>query len=300
VYDFITAEKKTFGLRWLLRRLKVYPNAYYNYLKKRTLKTNQQKQAIKEKIKEIYHKQNGVPGYRMMKKLLERENIFISMTTAHYYMNKECKLFSVVRKKRRTGSEKPHKVFDNLLNQDFFVKEPNLRWCTDFTYLLLQNGNKRYNCTILDLYDRSVVASVTGKNITSELAILALKKALSNNPSARRKGVVLHSDQGSQFTSKAFTQCCESHGVRQSMSRAGCPYDNAPIERYFNTLKSELINLYSFTSGEKLCKAVSDFAYVWYNHGRPHSYNNWQTPMEKRKYTSNYHYQSVYAAKAAL
>ena len=288
-------------MRWLLRRLGVYPNAYYNYLKHGKSKKNNRKQAVKDKIKEIYHKRNGVPGYRMMKKLLERENIFISMTTAHRYMNTECGLFSIVRKKHRTGSGESHKVFDNLLNQDFSAVEPNRKWCTDFTYLFLQNGNKRYNCTVLDLYDRSVVASATGTEITSELAVRTLEKALVNNPSVLREGVILHSDQGSQFTSARFTEYCESHGVKQSMSRAGCPYDNAPMERYINTLKNELTKLYSFTSEEKLCDAVSDFAYVWYNHGRPHSYDNWLTPMQKRKENfRSCRRQSVYAAKAAL
>lgn len=270
-------------MRWLLRRLGVYPNAYYNYLKHRKLKRNNQKQAVKEKIEEIYHKRNGVPGYRMMKKLLEKEKIFISMTTAHRYMNIECKLFSIVRKKHWTSSGEPHKVFENLFDQCFSAEEPNRKWCTDFTYLFLQNGNTRYNCTVLDLYDRSVVASVTGKEITSELAIRTLEKAFADNPSVLKKGIILHSDQGSQYTSKKFTGFCEAHGVKQSMSRAGCPYDNAPMERYFNTLKNELTNLYSYTSEEKLCEAVSDFAYTWYNHGRPHSYDNWLTPMQKRQ-----------------
>lgn len=78
------------------------------------------------------------------------------------------------------------------------------------------------------------------------------------------------------------------------MSRAGCPYDNAPIERYFNTLKSELIYNYTYSSDEKLNKVITDFAYVWYNHVRPHSYNGGLTPGQKRK-----SYSSIYAAKAA-
>ena len=78
------------------------------------------------------------------------------------------------------------------------------------------------------------------------------------------------------------------------MSRAGCPYDNAPMERYFNTLKNELIYHYTYSTDDKLNEAISDFAYIWYNHVRPHSYNDGLTPMQKRK-----NYNSVYAAKAA-
>ena len=89
--------------------------------------------------------------------------------------------------------------------------------------------------TEIDLYDRSVVASITDCHITSELAIRTLQKALeSQHPP--KDGLILHSDQGRQYTSKAFIEFCESAHVIQSMSKAGYPYDNAPMERYFNTL----------------------------------------------------------------
>ena len=228
-----------------------------------------------------------------MKIFLEREGISISCTTSHKYMNTELGLCSITRRKRKQGvSGNCHKKFDNILQRDFTSEQPNLKWCVDFTYLFLQNGNKRYNCTIIDLFDRSVVASATGKEITADLAKKALAKAMKDNPKASKNGLILHSDQGSQFTSNEFIRACEGYGIRQSMSRAGCPYDNAPMERYFNTLKNELIYHYTYTSDEKLNAAISDFTYVWYNHARPHSYNGGLTPAQKRK-------SSVYAAKAA-
>lgn len=230
-----------------------------------------------------------------MKRILEREGIHISYTTCHKYMNRELRLYSITRKKKKgCDSGNNHKVFDNLLKRDFTAEKPNQKWCLDFTYLFLQNGNKRYNCTIIDLFDRSVIASFTGKEITAELAIMALSKGVHDNPEVLKTGVILHSDQGSQFTSNKFIEACKEYDINQSMSRAGCPYDNAPMERYFNTLKSELIYNYTYTSDEKLNEAISDFAYVWYNHARPHSYNAGIPPAQKRK-----KYKSVYAAKAA-
>ena len=95
------------------------------------------------------------------------------------------------------------------------------KWCTDFTYLFLENHEVRYNCTIIDLHDRSVVASITDRHITSDLAIRTLKKALESQPVLKGE-LILHSDQGSQFTSKAFVEFCESVHVTQSMSKAGC------------------------------------------------------------------------------
>ena len=97
---------------------------------------------------------------------------------------------------------KPHKVFENKIQQDFTADKINQKWCTDFTYLFLENHEVRYNCTIIDLHDRSVVAGITDQHITSDLAIRTLKKTLESQPALKGK-LILHSDQGSQFTSKA-------------------------------------------------------------------------------------------------
>lgn len=226
---------------------------------------------------------NGVDGYRTMAACLARRGHSYSAATIHKYMNSEMGLRSVVRPKKpgcRQG--KAHKVFENRLGQDFTAERPNRKWCTDFTYLFLGNGEARYNCSIIDLYDRSIVASITDRSITSGLAIRTLKKALEAQPEAERQGILLHSDQGSQYTSKAFTEFCESVHVTQSMSKAGHPYDNAPMERYFNTLKNECTNLYAFQTEENLYQSVEEFAYVHYNHVRPHSYNGYRTPYQAR------------------
>lgn len=167
---------------------------------------------------------------------LERKGCRYSRTTIHKYMNGELGLSFIVRPKK-PGYEhrKPHKVFENRLNQDFHADEINQKWCTDFTYLFLDNHEVRYNCTIIDLHDRSVIASITDRHITSDLAIRTLQKALDSQLQVKGE-LILHSDQGSQYTSKAFVEFCESVHVTQGMSKAGYPYDNAPMERYFNTL----------------------------------------------------------------
>ena len=137
-------------------------------------------------------------------------------------------LFSVSRRKKPGYVHgAAHKVYDNRLKQNFHAKKRNRKWCTDFTYLTLADGRKRYNCTIIDLYDRSVVASITDRNITSDLAIRTLEKD-------------------------------------------------------FNTLKSELIYQHNYRTETELYSAIEEFAYVHYNHVRPHSYNNYKTPFETR------------------
>ena len=221
-------------------------------------------------------------GYRSMTVYLERRGYRYSRTTVHKYMNRELGLHSIVRPKKPGAKPgKPHKIFENKLKQDFTAKEINKKWCTDFTYLFLKNGDVRYNCTIIDLHDRSVMASITDRRITSDLAVRTLRKALDSQPGPK-EGLILHSDQGSQYTSKAFVEFCESSGVTQSMSKAGYPYDNAPMERYFNTLKNECTNLYEFRTEEELYQTVEEFAYVTYNHVRPHSHNSYRTPYQAR------------------
>ena len=124
-----------------------------------------------------------------------------------------------------------------------------------------------------------VIASVNSKNITAVLAIETLSKAITQHPWVLKNGVILHSDQ---YTSKEFTDYCSAHNLTQSMSRAGCPYDNAPMERYFNTLKSELTYQHSYTSDNKLFSDIDDYVLLWYNSVRPHSFNNGLTPWQKR------------------
>jgi putative transposase len=229
----------------------------------------------------------GELGYRSMKDHLDRNNIHISCLTVHVYMNRELGLKSVSRRRKPDYEYgKPHKVFKNLLNQNFTAEKPNQKWCTDFTYLYLTDGDVRYNCTIIDLYDRSVVASITERHITSDLAVRTVKKALRTLPKRLRKKIlkhlILHSDQGSQYTSKEFTDFCAACGITQSMSRAGYPYDNAPMERYFNSLKNERIYHHHYRTENELYAAVEDYAYVYYNIMRPHTANNHLTPFEKR------------------
>ena len=266
-----------------MKRLNILPNAYYNFLKNRKCDYHKHKDKIKREIVNIYHSHNGTDGYRTMHAYLLRRGYNISRITVHKYMNTELQLFSIVRKRKpdyEYGA--PHKVFENKLHQDFKAESINQKWCTDFTCLFLTNGSKRYNCTIIDLYDRSVIASITDKHITAELAKRTLQKAIDSQPGLDPSCLILHSDQGSQYTSKEFTEYCESVGITQSMSKAGYPYDNAPMERYFNTLKNELINHHYYHSEKELYTSIEEFAYVHYNHERPHSYNNYKTPFEAR------------------
>ena len=162
-YRFIDKNKAGFGLRWLLNRMGIYPNVYYNYQKHTKAEYEASKTSVCNEIAGICHKLKGIIGHRAMRNFLLRKGITLSKTAVHKYMNKELNLYCICRRKKpgyRKGHA--HRVFSNLLNQNFSVSEQNLVWCTDFTYLFLTNGTVRYNCTIIDLHDRSVVASENG------------------------------------------------------------------------------------------------------------------------------------------
>jgi putative transposase len=166
VYRFIQNNHRLFGLRWLLRRFSLSANAYYNFLKDNKSGYHLQKQKALDKILEIYHDTEGKLGHRSMKIFLSRKNILLSKTTVHKYMNKELRLTSIVKRKK-PGYVKghAHKVFPNLLNQNFTMDKANRIWCTDFTYLFISDGRKRYNCSIIDLYDRSMAAAKKGNDL---------------------------------------------------------------------------------------------------------------------------------------
>jgi putative transposase len=282
VYRFIQENHHEFGVRWLLRKFTLSPNAYYNFLKGKKQAYHIEKQKICNTITHIYHENHGRLGHRTMKIFLKRQGVVLNKATVHKYMNKELGLHSIVmRKKPGYVKGHAHKIFPNLVKQNFKTDFINKIWCTDFTYLYLTDGSKRYNCSIIDIYDRSIIASLNGKEITSQLAIKTLQKALASQPKLKY-GLILHSDQGSQYTSQEFTDFCTLHKIQQSMSKAGCPYDNAPMERYYNTLKNELIYQYHFHNDRELNEAVDNFAYVWYNHVRPHTFNDGLTPFKAR------------------
>ena len=216
----------------------------------------------------------------MIYHLLKNTSHTCSKPTVYKYM-KELGIRSVImRKKPSYKKGLQHKLFKNLLNRDFTATQPNQKWCTDFTYLTLSTGEKRYNCSILDLYDRRIVASLNSKYIDSKLAIDTLALALKKH--SPKAGLLLHSDQGSQFASQEFTTYCKENAIIQSMSRAGCPYDNAAMERFYNTFKNEYICRYYFKNDEELNLGTQDYVFVWYNYIRPHSYNGGMPPARVR------------------
>ena len=261
VYRFIDNNKDYFGLRWLCRKFGISPNGYYNYLKNTKGEYHEQREVIYERIKYIYYNNNRTVGHRAMRVFLARYGIHISKTTVHKYMNKTLNLAVIImRKKPGYTAGKKHKIFNNLLCQNFTVDHKNKVWCTDFTYMRQPNGRFKYNCTIIDLFDRSAISSVNSDYINTDLAKETLKIALKQEKYP--KNLILHSDQGQQFASWEFVLFCKEQGITQSMSKAGYPYDNTPMERFFNTFKSCFYYRFTFESVEMLDKKVKEIRII--------------------------------------
>ena len=154
------------------------------------------------RISELYHAHNGTPGYRMMYYLLKLEKVEISKTTVHKYMQ-EMHLHSIARRNAKYNAPKGENVvFPNIISRDFNPSARNKVWCTDFTNLEYAGGTVRYNCSIIDLFDRSVVASLNSSLLNSELAINTLRKALLTHKVS--KGLILHSDYTEENTMPKF------------------------------------------------------------------------------------------------
>lgn len=123
-----------------------------------------------------------------------------------------------------------------------------------------------------------MVATKTGKRINTELAIDTVKEAFSR--SNIKEEIILHSDRGSQFTSKAFVKFCEKKSIIQSMGETGCPGDNSPMERFYGTLKPELIDIHTYHDDKTLESDIICYCYGWYNNLRPHKFNGGLPPLK--------------------
>lgn len=176
-------------------------------------------------------------------------------------------------------------VCTNLLAQQFNQPAPNLVWVCDFTYVRV-GARFCYLCVILDLYARKVIACRVGKRIDRFLAIDTLRDAVQLRGVS--KGILFHTDRGSQFTSSDFRKEIDSFHMIQSFSAKGHPYDNAVMECFFKYLKKEELNRRHFQSVEQLKQSLVSYIAGFYNPLRPHSHNNGLPPnhMEDRYFAN--------------
>ncbi len=183
-------------------------------------------------------------------------------------------------KKQSTAAVNDPRIMPNVLNRNFEVSYPNQAWVGDITEIKTRQG-KLYLAAFIDLYSRRVVGFATAPHMRSELTELALQRALwSRKPP---KGLMVHTDQGSQFVSDNYRKLLKAWGLKQSMSRRGNCWDNAVIESFFKTFKVETIYQHSQLIEMLEMKWVVDEFIGHYNHDRPHSFNEYLSPVKFEK-----------------
>ena len=183
-------------------------------------------------------------------------------------------------KRRGHYGGKPSVVAPNTLNRQFDPSEPNQVWVTDITMIRTYEG-WLYLSVVLDLYSRQVIGWSMQSRIHADLVLKALLMAV-----WRRKpppGVLVHSDQGSQFTGSDWTKFLETHGLKCSMSRRGNCHDNAVVESFFQLLKRERIKRKIYSTRDEARREVFDYIEMFYNTKRRHSYNDGLPPVEYEK-----------------
>jgi len=182
-----------------------------------------------------------------------------------------------VRRRRRfrstTDSNHSLSVAENLLNREFDVAQANRVWVSDLSYIATAEG-WLYLCVVIDLYSRKVVGWSMSTRMKSDLVMHAFMMA------CMRRGVIFHSDRGSQYCSHVFGAQIKRHRFRQSMSRKGDPWDNAVAESFLKTLKSELCGHSAFKRRKEARAAIFEYIEIFYNRMRLHSTLGYLSPVE--------------------
>ena len=187
----------------------------------------------------------------------------------------------VARRKRRRRPGDPtantqHTIAPNLLQRQFEADAPNRRWLADFTYIWTAEG-WLYLAVVLDLFSRRVVGWSMKEEMTSQLVIDALLMAIWRRGSPQE--LLHHSDQGTQYTSDDFQRVLAAHGIVCSMSRRGDCWDNAAMESFFSTLKTERTSKSNYTSRDQARADVFDYIERFYNPRRRHSTLQYLSPV---------------------
>lgn len=232
-----------------------------------------------KKIKKIFKKNNGNFGYR-------RITMTINRKYKKQYKPKRIRrlmdlmgLKSHIRRSNGYSTKTSYvNIEENILNRDFTAEKPNEKWVTDITHMTYGFGNKAYLSAIKDLYDGSIIAYKVGRYNDNPLVMNTIKAAVKANPDATP---LIHSDRGSQYTSKEYRYITTQAGMTRSMSRVGNCIDNAPIESFFGHFKCESYNLKNYRTYEELKKDIDKYI-KFYNEERYQERLNSLAPLEYR------------------
>lgn len=217
-------------------------------------------------IKEVFDEGKGTYGARRIKiALKEKYGWIVNLKKIRRIMKKyniKVRYYKIYKKPKNKYIEE--NVQDNLIKRDFSAKERNTKWVTDITYLTF-NGKRAYLSSIMDLHTRNIISYKVDYKMDNSLVIDTLNEAIAKEKDVTE--LILHSDQGAQYTSFEYKAICESNGIQISMSQKGTPVDNSPIESFHSSLKRETLKSYNITSLIQYIDLVKDWI-EFYNNDR--------------------------------
>jgi putative transposase len=254
-------------------------SGYYAWLRRKPSPRHLQRVSLDQQVKTLFHQYKQRYGAeRLQRKIQQEDGKRYNLKTIAASLKRQSLVTKAARKfKATTNSRHNLPVFDNLLEQNFTATAPNQKWVGDITYLGTDEG-WLYLAVILDLFSRQVIGWSMAERMTAELVSDALQMAIFRRK--RPKGVIVHSDRGSQYCSHAYRQLLEQHQLLGSMSAKGNCYDNACAESFFHSLKVEAIHGERFVSREAMRQAVFEYIETDYNRVRLHSANGLRSPID--------------------
>ena len=282
-YAWINQQRDDYPLNLLCRVLRVSRSGYYAWCRREPSPRTQRRQQIGQAVQQSHRNSHGTYGYRRVHRdLVEDHEIVCCRETVRRVMS-ELGLFG--RHKRRfiktTDSNHQEPIAANRLQRDFTATRPDQKWLADITYIRLIEG-WLYLAVVLDCFSRRIVGWSLSRRIDAELVCTALTMAL------RRRcplgDLVHHSDRGVQYASQALRSLLQREGLTMSMSHKGDPWDNAMMESFFGSLKTEWIDT-GYATESQARMEVFKYIEMFYNPTRRHSALDYLSPTEyERRY----------------
>ncbi len=269
-------------MRHLCQLFDVHPSGYYAWRSCAKSKRQLDNERLTGQLKQCWLESGGVYGYRKLHRDLRDLGEQCGINRVHRLMQRAGLRAQVGYRKPRAPSGEQHVVTPNRLERQFDPLAPNTAWVTDITYIKTHEG-WLYLGAVMDLFSRRIIGWSMGSRITKELALDALLMAVWRRKPAGK--VLVHSDQGSQYTSHDWSEFLSAHGLEGSMSRRGNCHDNAVAESFFQLLKRERVKRKIYATRDDAKMDVFNYIEMFYNPKRQHSSNDGLSPLEyERQY----------------
>ena len=268
-YAWIKEHDKDFPVAVMCEVLQLSTSGYYGWLVRKPSARQQRRQDIAQSAARFYFESKRIYGYRKVYHDLLEANVICCKETVRRIM-RQIGLYSRVKRKfvLTTDSEHNLTIVENILSRDFSAVTPNKKWVADITYIPTGQG-WLYLAAVMDLYSRRIVGWAMSEHIDSALVVSAMNMAISQRrPGA---GLLHHSDRGSQYASDVFQELLDDNNIVCSMSRKGNFWDNACMESFFGSLKTEWVVGKKYETREEARNDVFTYIELFYNRKRRHA-----------------------------